>query len=115
MLSSSTYNSFLCKFITEKTGKTSHVMGCSWQQSVGLGQSPEAEVRSNANYEPLKPMEKLRIKHYANDYERRIHLFWSATLQCLCKFFVEEGRQQRQDHGMTVAVAERGGNRSARG
>ena len=72
-------------------------------------------MRSNANYEPLKPMEKLRIKHYANDYERRIYLYWIATLQCLCKYVVEEGRQQRQDHGMRVAVAERGGNRSARG
>jgi hypothetical protein len=57
-------------------------------------------------------MKKLEIRHYGNDFERRIHLYWTATPQCLCKFVVEEGRQ---DHGMRMGVAKRSGDRSATG
>ena len=90
-------------------------MGGASSSSVGLGESPEAEVRSYANYEPLNPLKKLELRHYGNYYEKKIKFYWTAALSCLFKYNAEEAKQKRQDHGIRMAVAERSGDRSATG
>ena len=69
---------FYANYLRRKRVSKDKLGGAS-SSSVGLGESPEAEVRSYANYEPLNSLKKLELRHYGNYYKKNSILLDRGT------------------------------------